>query len=785
LRPSLSKWRGDIKITLGRLEARLRKRREELFNHYKEICGYIKLKNLSTGNIETVNIEEYKKERGYKPLLSSLLPKQIVNISHKLPLKILAFSDYRIHDFEPLLDYVKGSGERPDLIIYAGDDIQRFGPLPIDCLILPREDGEYPKAIEVAGLRYEGDSLFSSSLGFILRIPRHLEESSIVEERLSKIRDLLHSVFQALHEGTLRSIDSLKDLTPKMPLQIVVNVIERKSIETMEKVILLIEASTGMEIYRMRISESGELHPEFIYDCNAFYEIYKDIDFNKLKYAKIIGDEKYVYYYIPNPKQSTVNVFEELALHTCYGVVAVAGNDDNATSRAWIRGERVYDLHTTLVKIGPVLIVGLEGSTCGMGPNGKYLESDVKLRLEFAQERVKKGEFILIVSHTPPRGILDRAMRFGEEAIGSLALRDFLEEEKRANLVVCGHVHRCGGLYEKLDGTTVVNVSSHDDPYSRANIAWITINPKGDVHVNFNHLPSLIEHIITKNGMDTEKRLIDDCHLSRAEAQLFIDAAKKFGIKFFDHLNNIATIKFKYGLSWKLALLMYEQGTVDINQLNEQSFLNVLPKISGLDLVHWKRAYVKFKRGGAGSELYLINPLPLIDNRIIVFDTEYNQDVGVLYGFLDFSHDDVKNVEHFWFNDKERASEYVSEKMRQNYVFVYWGGRDKSLLTEDLGLNPKTLNLLYYCQTSLVAPIDSAKLKDVHDVLCGHTEEEWWKTFFYDMGGIDKLVLCNRIVRDPSDESSRKQLQEANRADVIALLKILKALMKLPVKHPL
>jgi len=98
-----------------------------------------------------------------------------------------------------------------------------------------------------------------------------------------------------------------------------------------------------------------------------------------------------------------------------------------------------------LLKVGPFLITGLEGSVDGMGGSGNYLEGDVKLRLEFAQKMLKHNEKLIIVSHTPPRGVLDRAIRFGKEAIGSLALKDFVEEEKRTCLVICGHVHNCGG----------------------------------------------------------------------------------------------------------------------------------------------------------------------------------------------------------------------------------------------------------------------------------------------------------------------------------------------------
>jgi len=57
----------------------------------------------------------------------------------------------------------------------------------------------------------------------------------------------------------------------------------------------------------------------------------------------------------------------------------------------------------------------LEGSTCGMGPSGTNLESDVKLRLDLANEMLDPDDKLVVVSHTPPRGLLDRAIRFGKK----------------------------------------------------------------------------------------------------------------------------------------------------------------------------------------------------------------------------------------------------------------------------------------------------------------------------------------------------------------------------------
>lgn len=47
-----------------------------------------------------------------------------------MTLKILAFSDWRRQNIEHLIDYLKLLEEKPDAIVYVGDDIIRFNPIP-------------------------------------------------------------------------------------------------------------------------------------------------------------------------------------------------------------------------------------------------------------------------------------------------------------------------------------------------------------------------------------------------------------------------------------------------------------------------------------------------------------------------------------------------------------------------------------------------------------------------------------------------------------------------------
>jgi hypothetical protein len=219
----------------------------------------------------------------------------------------------------------------------------------------------------------------------------------------------------------------------------------------------------------------------------------------------------------------------------------------------------------------------------------------------------------------------------------------------------------------------------------------------------------------------------------------------------------------------------YERGIRRVDDINENVFQALLTEARGLDRTHLRRARAKFMREMKKGVVGLLTPFPLRESeRVIIFDTEYSER-GVLYGFLDPSTGEIKQ---FWFDEVENAIKYLRDK--KEYVFVHYGGRDKNILQEELRYDAPTFNLLYFVQTSLVAPIDWASLENVHDALCGHMDDKWWETYFYEMGGLTKLVLCNKILNNPDDVKSRKELAQANKADIIALYRIMAKIKELP-----
>jgi Icc-related predicted phosphoesterase len=86
------------------------------------------------------------------------------------------------------------------------------------------------------------------------------------------------------------------------------------------------------------------------------------------------------------------------------------------------------------------------------------LRTETELREKFRQ--IPKGLDVL-VSHGPPRGILDRTYR--GDSVGSIALQERIEEV-RPRLVVFGHIHEAYGM-ETRGATLYVNASCCDVRY--------------------------------------------------------------------------------------------------------------------------------------------------------------------------------------------------------------------------------------------------------------------------------------------------------------------------------
>jgi len=178
-----------------------------------------------------------------------------------------------------------------------------------------------------------------------------------------------------------------------------------------------------------------------------------------------------------------VNLFEELAGLSGYGLCAVAGNDDAPATRELISGQNVHSVHSSALVVGGFAVVGVEGAPLFANDNQHRNMGSLLYPERFLAYLMRKWncaalrhKSLIIVSHSPPFGVLDFAVRFGARSIGSRPLREFLEANPNVILCVCGHVHRCGGESTELGKALVVNASSHDgrgDP-GRVSVIRIT-----------------------------------------------------------------------------------------------------------------------------------------------------------------------------------------------------------------------------------------------------------------------------------------------------------------------
>jgi len=768
-----------------------------LINKYISRSNKQVIINISTMEKRYNNVEEFLLKRSSIRVedIVDFLPSRLVIFPHSGRLRILAFSDYRVHSIDMVLEFVRNLKEKPDLIIYAGDDVRRFASPPRDFLKYKYNNlCEYPDEIFTDGYCFtlpSGRSVTADE--YVIRLSwdfaRSLSEQDVlnriwrIKEFFDSLCDIEKKFYSRMGNNILEEfLAEVRSIVHKFGFR---SILERRSRFLEDFAIYVLDDNTKTCVVRISVwirnvcnNASTKL---FALVHSAYKKLFRELKENiRIKILKLSSNPgKYVYYLVLVDRPE-INVFKELAKYTTYGVLAVIGNDDRLAARMYIRGDKVYELQSTLVKIGNFSFVGLEGTTSDIG-NVVYPESFVRLRLEFIKRFMGPNDKLIIVSHSPPRGLLDRAMRFGDRAIGSIALREFIDESDNVILVVCGHVHREGGKYIiHNSGAAIVNVSSHDSPMDKANIAIITIDQGKVQGVEFFKLPSPLEMVFAKGSLrDAFNFLVEKLHFSPRQADVIIEGYLKFGMEFIENLDKLANIKYKYGFTWDHIVDFYSLGVRSDNDLNEEIIKKLLEQPKCKFKQHLRRALTKFLRiKKAEKEIFLLEPLPFsLDAKIIVFDLEYLPGQPVLYGFYDLSSGEIKQ---FWFNETERLREYL--KNRRDCIFVHWGGSDKRFIREiDPEIN--TVNLLFFVQIALVAPTDSSTLESIHNVLCGHKNDDWWEKHFYYADGLLKLMLCNKVLRNPEDVESKSILAEMNKADIIALGRIIKRLFELKVKR--
>jgi len=133
--------------------------------------------------------------------------------------------------------------------------------------------------------------------------------------------------------------------------------------------------------------------------------------------------------------------------------VLVPGNaeSDDELQHACRTWTRAHVLHGRQQTIAGVVFYGIGGGI-PVTPFGSWSYDFSEAQALKLLENCPSRE--VLVSHSPPRGVLDRSA--DGRSLGSTALRETINT-KKPNLVVCGHIHASAGRIERCGATTVIN----------------------------------------------------------------------------------------------------------------------------------------------------------------------------------------------------------------------------------------------------------------------------------------------------------------------------------------
>lgn len=326
--------------------------------------------------------------------------------------------------------------------------------------------------------------------------------------------------------------------------------------------------------------------------------------------------------------------FEELASKSRFGLLGVIGNDDTRDAKSFLRGKRVYDLHDSPVILGEYGFIGLEGSTV---PPGYviYNEGYVRKHLEKQYSLLLRNgvDKFIIVSHTPPYGLLDYSLRFGCGNIGSKALIKFIKNRK-IDLVLCGHSHLNGGKDETFGSTTVLNVSSHDDFDSPGNVAGIIVY-EGGVDFCFQTINPLI--------IDTPLLTLQQVGFNRARQ-------------------------------------MIKQGIKDLDDITEENraLLKQLPGVYDWHVNRWIQQVKAIKRG---KPIVLFHPIfsIILGSNLICYDIETNLECDKIWliGAYDFKSE--KFYQFFEKDDEKKLLIRFEKFLRKHEISSSTKGRIRGI----------------------------------------------------------------------------------------------------------
>lgn len=353
----------------------------------------------------------------------------------------------------------------------------------------------------------------------------------------------------------------------------------------------------------------------------------------------------------------------------------------------------------------------------------------------------------IFLSHLPPLGILDLSVRHtnkpGGEHIGSKELLNAIKKY-HPRFVICGHSHYWGGLSRKIGKTTVINVSSEDKRGSCKNCGnYAVIDTK---EWSF-QLKTMREQCVgTIRGLRKLKKKVEEKSLSY---QLIA------GLKFLNNLNEAILGCPTYRNVRRLITIAKKFG-IDTETIKKRiaSKKWKRPKIKKqISLDPEKRTFVDVETGRANGEkpgkLWLI---------------------GLLH---------EGNVKQYIIpRQKTKFLRFI----RENYItsLVSWTQYDGKALRPLLKRARIKMSFIDACQRAAYSCVwHTYKLENLHKAFFGKAVED--NFILGRIAGLyaDHIIIPNRRCSYcPSKVELIEQIRKRNRADLIRMVEVCRALRK-------
>jgi len=189
----------------------------------------------------------------------------------------------------------------------------------------------------------------------------------------------------------------------------------------------------------MKILATSDIHG----DSRWVKELAEKASQEKVDLVLLCGDLTYAEEFSEN----LIGPFKEKGLK----VALIPGNHESmATANFLSEKYGLKNLQYEPMKVGNIGLFGMGGANIGPFP---VSEDEILDTLKKNFEKIKDAKTKIMVTHAHPKGTLIEKMSYP----GSPSVRKAIESFK-PQLHLCGHIHECEGMEERIGGTTVINV---------------------------------------------------------------------------------------------------------------------------------------------------------------------------------------------------------------------------------------------------------------------------------------------------------------------------------------